>query len=55
MTSAGVLVPGRAQFAWFGFRSRDTERCGFPSRRWDAEIGESNGRSRHNFRIGMVQ
>jgi hypothetical protein len=55
MTQAGVLVPGRIRFAWFGFRTRDTERCGFRSRRADGAIGESNVRFRCSFRSGMAQ
>jgi hypothetical protein len=50
MTQAGVLVPGRIRFAWFAFRTRDTERCGFPNPRWDGAIGESNEHSRRSFR-----
>jgi hypothetical protein len=48
-------LPGERRLAWFGLRTRDTERCGFPSPRWDGEIDESNGRCRRSFRSGLVQ
>ena len=53
--SGSCGLPGERRLAWFGFRTRDTERCGFPSPRWDGEIGESNGRCRRTFRSGLVQ
>jgi hypothetical protein len=48
-------LPWERRLAWFGFRTRDTERCGFPSPRRDGEICESNGHCRRSFRSGLVQ